>query len=261
MIIERLSIGYSISGLLIGLLVGLTGVGGGSLMTPLLILVFGMRATNAVGLDLLFAAITKAFGTVVHGSARTVEWRIAWQMLAGSIPMAVLTLGLLNWLGLPSGMLDRAISTSLGVALILTAISVVLRPQIARYSQRLAGYAIARRSAALTVLLGAGLGVLVSFTSVGAAAIGLPVLLLLHPRVPSARLVGADIAQAVPLTLVAGMGHLFVHTVDPVLLLSLVAGSIPGVVIGSFASGRLPDGVLRYAMSTALVLAGAKLLT
>ena len=261
MIVERLNIAYSCSGLLIGLLVGLTGVGGGSLMTPLLILVFGMRATNAVGLDLLFAAITKAFGTVVHGSARTVEWRIAWHMLAGSIPMALITLGLINRLGLPNGALDHAVSASLGVALIVTAASVVLRPQITRYSQRLAGAAIARHSSALTVLLGAALGVLVSFTSVGAAAIGLPLLLLLHPRVPSARLVGADIAQAVPLTLVAGMGHLFVHAIDPALLLSLVAGSIPGVVIGSLAAGRLPDGVLRYAMSTALVLAGAKLLT
>ena len=230
-------------------------------MTPLLILVFGMRAMNAVGVDLLFAAITKAVGTAVHGSAHTVDWRVALLMAVGSLPCTVITLGLLNILALPTATIDHAILTALGVALILTALSVVLRPQLARYTERVTGGTTPRRSATFTVLLGAGLGVLVSFTSVGAASIGMPLLLLIYPRVSSARLVGADIAHAVPLTLVAGLGHLLVNPFNPWLLLWLVAGSIPGVIIGSFASGRLPDSMLRYLLSTALVLAGLRLLT
>ena len=259
MSLDQFRIGYPISGLLIGMLVGLTGVGGGSLMTPMLILVFGMRALNAIGIDLLFAAITKAFGTVVHGSVRTVEWRVVGWMLAGSIPMALITLGALSWLGMPGAEVNRAVSKALGAALILTAVSVALRPYATRWAERRVGNWATRQAALLTVLLGALLGVLVPITSVGAAALGMPILLLLYPGVTSVRLVGADIAHAVPLTLVAGLGHLFVQSTDPVLLLSLVGGSIPGVILGSLASGRVPDRLLRYAMSIALVLAGWKL--
>ncbi len=253
-------IGYPISGLLIGLLVGLTGVGGGSLMTPLLILVFGMRALNAVGVDLLFAAITKAFGTAVHGRVKTVEWPVAGWMAAGSIPAALIIIGALSFLGPPTAAVNRAVSQALGAALVLTAISVALRPYVTNWTQRRYGNWAARKARTLTVLLGVLLGILVPITSVGAAALGMPILLLLYPNISSARLVGADIAHAVPLTLVAGIGHLYINSIDPVLLLSLVAGSIPGVVLGSIASGRIPDRLLRYAMSIALVLAGWKLL-
>jgi uncharacterized membrane protein YfcA len=257
---EHFRIGFPVSGLLIGLLVGLTGVGGGSLMTPMLILVFGMRALNAVGVDLLFAAVTKTFGTMVHGKMRTVEWPVVWWMLAGSLPMTVVTLLALRLLGPTSAAVNHTATVTIGVALIITAVSVVLRPQVTSLSQRYFGHWASRRSKALTVVLGAVLGVLVPITSVGAAALGMPVLLLLYPRVVSSRLVGADIAHAVPLTLVAGMGHLFVRTIDPVLLLSLLAGSVPGVILGSFASGRIPDRLLRYVLSMALVLAGWKLI-
>ena len=257
---DQFRIGYPISGLLIGILVGLTGVGGGSLMTPMLILVFGMRALNAVGVDLLFAAITKAFGTAAHGSARTVEWPVVWRMLAGSMPMTIVILALLNVLKTPTEALNHAVSIALGAALVLTAVSVALRPQITSWTQRRYGNWASRHATGLTVLLGALLGILVPITSVGAAALGMPLLLLLYPKITSARLVGADIAHAVPLTLVAGMGHLFVRSIDPMLLLSLVAGSVPGVILGSLASGRVPDRVLRYLLSVALVLAGAKLL-
>lgn len=254
-------LGYTVSGLAIGLLVGLTGVGGGSLMTPMLILVFRMQALHAVGVDLLFAAITKAFGTAVHGRVRTVEWPIVGWMAAGSLPMTLITLGILGVIGPPSAEVNRAVSKALGVALVVTAISVALRPYVTQWSQRRYGSWATQRARALTVVLGMVLGVLVPITSVGAAALGMPLLLLLYPNIASARLVGADIAHAVPLTLVAGIGHLFVNSVDPLLLLSLVAGSIPGVVLGSLASGRVPDRLLRYAMSVALILAGWRLLT
>ena len=258
--LEEFRIGYPLSGLLIGMLVGLTGVGGGSLMTPMLILVFGMRALNAVGVDLLFAAITKAFGTLVHGSVRTVEWPVVWRMLAGSLPMTAITLGVLSLLGPATTALNHAASVALGAALILTAVSVALRPQIMTFSQRYLGTWASGRSTTLTVMLGAVLGILVPITSVGAAALGMPMLLLLYPGITSVRLVGADIAHAVPLTLVAGLGHLFVRSIDPVLLLMLLAGSVPGVILGSLASGRIPDRWLRYVLSIALVLAGSKML-
>ncbi len=257
---DQFRIGYPISGFAIGLLVGLTGVGGGSLMTPLLILAFGMRALNAIGVDLLFAAITKTFGTAVHGSVRTVEWRVVRLMLAGSLPAALVTLGSLDLLGPPTPEVNHLVSRALGAALVLTAAGVALRPYATLWAQRRFGGAATPRAGLLTVLLGVLLGVLVPITSVGAAALGMPILLLLYPAIPSARLVGADIAHAVPLTLVAGLGHLLVRSIDPVLLLSLIAGSIPGVVFGSFASGRVPDRLLRYCMSIALVLAGWKLL-
>ena len=256
---DQFRIGYPISGLLIGMLVGLTGVGGGSLMTPMLIIVFGMRALNAIGVDLLFAAITKAFGTAIHGSVRTVEWRVVGWMLAGSIPMTLVTLATLAVLGAPSAEVNRAVGKALGAALILTAVSVALRPYATQWAQRHVGTWATSRAVGLTVLLGVLLGVLVPVTSVGAAALGMPLLLLLYPNVSSARLVGADIAHAVPLTLVAGIGHLFVQSTDPVLLLSLLGGSVPGVILGSLASGRVPDRLLRYCMSIALVLAGWKL--
>ncbi len=257
---EHFRIGFPVSGFVIGVLVGLTGVGGGSLMTPLLILVFAMRPLNAIGVDLLFAAITKAFGTVAHGSVRTVEWRVVWLMLAGSMPMTVITLGILALQGPPSAALNHAAAIALGWALVLTALSVAFRPQIVSLTQRRFGNWAGRNAIAMTVLLGVLLGILVPITSVGAAALGMPLLLLIYPGISSARLVGADIAHAVPLTLVAGMGHLLVSPIDPVLLLSLIAGSVPGVVLGSLASGRIPDWLLRIVMTVALMLAGWKLL-
>ncbi len=257
---ERFRIGFTISGCLIGVLVGLTGVGGGSLMTPLLILVFGMRPLNAIGVDLLFAAITKAFGTAAHGSASTVEWRVVWLMLAGSMPMTAVTLGVLALQGPPTAALNQAAAVALGAALILTAVSVAFRPQIGAIAQRRFGDWAGRNAAVMTIVLGVLLGILVPVTSVGAAALGMPLLLLIYPNISSVRLVGADIAHAVPLTLVAGMGHLLVSPIDPVLLLALIAGSIPGVVLGSLASGRVPDWLLRGVMAIALTLAGWKLL-
>ncbi|HXW31406.1 MAG TPA: sulfite exporter TauE/SafE family protein [Xanthobacteraceae bacterium] len=250
---------YSASGFVVGALVGLTGVGGGSLMTPLLVLLFGIHPAVAVGTDLLYAAITKTGGTLAHAASRTVDWRITRRLAAGSVPAAAVTLFLMSRLGHSVDAGAQLITTVLGFALILTAITLVFRQKILDYFADRVGELDARRVAPLTVLLGAAVGALVTLSSVGAGAIGVTVLLMLYPRLPVARIVGSDIAHAVPLTLVAGLGYWFLGSTDWMLLGSLLVGSVPGVILGSFAAARAPDWVLRPILATTLALVGGKL--
>ena len=250
----------ALSGLLVGTLVGFTGVGGGSLMTPLLVLVFGIHATTAVGTDLLYAAATKTVGTVVHGSKGGVDWGIVGRLAAGSVPATGLTLLFVSHLGKSAGATHGLITTVLGVALILTAISILFRGKIVAFFARRAGPANPARTTGLTVLLGAALGVLVSLSSVGAGAIGVTVLLILYPALPARRLVGTDIAHAVPLTLLAGLGHWLMGSIDWSLLVSLLVGSIPGVIVGSLLASWAPDKVLRPVLASTLALVGGKLI-
>ncbi|MDD2990015.1 MAG: sulfite exporter TauE/SafE family protein [Zoogloea sp.] len=257
-----MSIAYTIAGFSVGAIVGLTGVGGGSLMTPLLVLLFGINPSVAVGTDLLYAAITKAGGTLAHGMKGTVDWAITRRLAAGSIPAAALTLLLVSQFA-PGGIDGAAalIKTSLGVALLLTALAIVFRKQIQTYALRhTGGQENPRRTAILTVITGAVLGVLVSISSVGAGALGVSALFFLYPRLPTLRIVGSDIAHAVPLTLVAGIGHWFLGSVDWSLLGSLLIGSLPGIWLGSHISTRVPDRVLRPILATMLVLVGSKLI-
>jgi uncharacterized protein len=250
---------YSLSGFSVGILVGLTGVGGGSLMTPLLILLFGIHPATAVGTDLLYAAATKSCGTLIHGFTRTVAWRIVALLAIGSVPATVLTVIELRHLTI-SGAANHVISTSLGIALLATALVLLLRKQIiALYAERV-GTVSERKTAILTILLGAVLGVLVSLSSVGAGALGVTALILLYPRLPTARIIGSDIAHAVPLTLVAGLGHWLLGSVDWPLLGSLLVGSIPGIVIGSYGAGRVPERVLQLVLALTLVAVAAKLM-
>jgi uncharacterized protein len=251
---------YSISGLVVGVLVGLTGVGGGSLMTPLLVLVFGIHPTTAVGTDLLYAGITKSVGTAVHGANRTVDWRIVGKLAAGSVPATALTLLALAHADKKIDTTHGVITTVLGVALILTAIAILLRQRILEFFAKRTSTLKPGRVSVLTVILGAVLGFLVSISSVGAGAIGVTVLLILYPQMRTATLVGSDIAHAVPLTLIAGLGHWMIGTVDFHLLLSLLTGSIPGIVIGSLLSSRAPDRILRPVMASVLALVGGKLI-
>ncbi len=247
---------YSASGFVVGLLVGLTGVGGGSLMTPLLVLLFGFHPATAVGTDLLYASITKAGGTVVHGLNKTVDWGVVLRLACGSLPAAGLTLLALHARGQqPSSAL---LSTVLGFALILTAISVIFRPWVTKFAARLGEIGPIKQTV-LTILTGAVLGVLVTLSSVGAGALGVTALLLLYPKLPTVRIVGSDIAHAVPLTLVAGLGHLWMGAVNGPLLASLLVGSIPGIVIGSHFSARVPDKVLRPILAATLLLVGGRL--
>jgi uncharacterized protein len=250
---------YSVSGFAVGMLVGLTGVGGGSLMTPLLILLFGIHPATAVGTDLLYAAATKTAGSAVHGFNRTIDWRVVGLLAAGSVPMTIITVAVLGDIGIHSPAARDLITAVLTVALFVTAATLIFRERIvARYASRLRALS-AQRIAVLTVILGAVLGVLVSITSVGAGAIGVTALVLLYPKLPTARIVGSDIAHAVPLTLVAGVGHWFLGSINLDVLVSLLIGSIPGILIGSYAAPRIPETALRLVLAATLILVATKL--
>jgi len=228
-------------------------------MTPLLVLLFGVHPAVAVGTDLIYAAITKSGGTLAHAASRTVDWRITRRLAAGSVPTAGVTLFLMSRLGHSVDAASQLITTVLGFALIVTAITLVFRQKILDYFANIVGELEERRVGVLTVVLGAAIGALVTLSSVGAGAIGVTVLLMLYPRLPVARVVGSDIAHAVPLTLVAGFGYWILGSTDWVLLSSLLVGSMPGVMLGSFVSARAPDWVLRPILATTLVLIGGRL--
>jgi uncharacterized membrane protein YfcA len=250
---------YSLSGLAVGLLVGFTGVGGGSLMTPLLVLLFGIHPSTAVGTDLLYAGLTKIGGSAVHSFNGAVDWKVVRRLAAGSAPAAVATLLALAYSGKGSDATQHVISTTLGFALLLTAITLIFRKWlIARYGQMMERASEARIGW-LTTLLGAILGVLVTVSSVGAGALGVTVLIILYPKAPAVRIVGSDIAHAVPLTLIAGAGHWWMGSVDFAMLASLLIGSVPGIMIGSHFASRVPDKVLRPLMAGTLALVGGKL--
>ena len=252
---------YSIAGVLVGMLVGLTGVGGGSLMTPLLVVVFNFHPATAVGTDLLYASATKTVGTAVHGWRGTVDWKVVRRLALGSLPATLLTLWALSSAAKAAKDTAPLISVVLGVVLILTAIAMFFRARIVSYFAPTVAQAVdERRVAMLTTMLGVVLGAMVSLTSVGAGALGMTVLLILYPRAPINRLVGSDIAHAVPLTLLAGMGHWWLGSVDFSLLVSLLAGSIPGIVVGSLIATRVSDKVLVPILAAVLILVGARLL-
>jgi uncharacterized membrane protein YfcA len=250
---------YSASGFAVGLLVGLTGVGGGSLMTPLLILVFGIHPATAVGTDLMYAAVTKTAGSLVHGFNRTVDWRVVRRLATGSLPTTVLTIVALTYVNLNGATTHALITGALAIALFITALALVFRNAIvARYAPRV-GALSEQRIATLTVGVGAVLGILVSISSVGAGAIGVTALILLYPRLPTARIVGSDIAHAVPLTLAAGIGHWFLGSIDLDILASLLLGSVPGIVIGSYTAARVPETALRLVLAATLIVVATKL--
>ncbi|MEF3367685.1 sulfite exporter TauE/SafE family protein [Methylocystis sp. 9N] len=251
---------YSASGFFVGALVGFTGVGGGSLMTPILVLMFGVAPSTAVGTDLLYAAITKSNGTLIHAMNGTLDWRITRRLAYGSVPATIATLLFLSWLGkFGSHAANGLITSALGFALMLTAISILFRRWILVHIAKHTNNMSDAHLCGLTVTLGAFLGVLVSISSVGAGAIGMTVLLALYSHTPTARLVGSDIAHAVPLTFIAGVGHWLMGGVDWALLLSLLIGSIPGIAVGSHLAARVPDHYLRPALASVLALVGLKL--
>ena len=251
---------YAIAGFLVGALVGVTGVGGGSLMTPILIVLFGVSPATAVGTDLLFAAATKTVGSLVHGFNRTIDWRLVRRLATGSIPTTALALIVLSWLDMRACGAHQIVTAVLSIALLLTAGALIARNKIFNiYSKRLANLSD-RSIAQLTIAMGAVLGILVSFSSVGAGAIGVTALVLLYPRIWIAQIVGSDIAHAVPLTLIAGLGYGVMGSVDLHTLVSLLTGSLPGIFVGSSISARVPDTALRYLLAAVLIVVGSKLL-
>lgn len=252
---------YAFSGLMVGFIVGLTGVGAGALMTPLLVLVFGVPPAVAVGTDLLYASITKSAGAWVHARRGNVDWGVVRWLAAGSIPAALLTLAGLKTLDVESRQFSNLVTTALGGALVLTALALVFKERL-RFGRARGGDAATRPQRfriPVTLATGAVLGALVTVTSVGAGALGMAALFALYPRLPVATLVGSDIAHAVPLTLVAGLGHAALGTVDYRLLANLLAGSLPGIYLGSHAAGRVPERALRYVLASVLFLIGGKL--
>lgn len=250
---------YTLSGLGVGALVGMTGVGGGSLMTPILIMLFGIHPATAVGTDLLYAAATKTGGTLVHGLSHTIDWRVVARLACGSVPMTAITLFILSRFDLTSGAAEQVITLILGTALLATALALVFRTKLAAYYAAQVGELTPSRTTQFTILTGAILGVLVSITSVGAGALGVTALILLYPRLPIARIVGSDIVHAVPLTLLAGIGHWIMGSIDPSILGSLLLGSLPGIVIGSYAAVRVPEVVLRLMLAAVLAFVGGRL--
>lgn len=278
--------GYIVSGLLVGVLVGLTGVGGGSLMTPLLVFLFGFKPATAVGTDLLFAALTKTSGVWVHHTKHSsVDWRIVRWLSLGSLPLAICTLFVLNHFASIGKETTGMITSTLGVALLLTAFSILVRSILIRRSQKNAVNVVAiadveeetefeleqeekideiergrfnRWQIPATVLTGAVLGILVTLTSVGAGALGTVVLLFLYPKMLTVKVVGTDLAHAIPLTAIAGFGHWMLGNVDFVLLSSLLIGSLPGIWVGSILSAKLPERFLRPILAVLLLVIGLK---
>lgn len=249
---------YVVSGFFVGLLVGQTGVGGGSLMTPLLVLVLGVNPAVAVGTDLLYAAATKSVGTLVHGFNHTVDWRVVRRLASGSTVATMLTLLLLSQSDIARHV-GGLITPILGVTLLLTAVSLVFRRQFLKFAGSGLESLTPKQTAGLTVAVGAFLGVSVTLSSVGAGALGVTALLILYPRLPMAVIVGSDIAHAVPLTLIAGLGHWWMGSVNWLLLVSLLCGSVPGIILGSQAAARVPDTVLRPILAAVLTLVGMRL--
>jgi uncharacterized membrane protein YfcA len=251
---------YSLSGFAVGVLVGMTGVGGGALMTPLLILLFGVHPATAVGTDLLYAAATKTGGSLVHGLAHSIDWRVVRRLAAGSVPATVVTLGVLSLFNLDGDAARSLITLVLSLALFLTAgVLVFGEPIVAMYRARVSGIA-PERTARDTVIVGAVLGVLVSISSVGAGAIGVIALVLLYPHLPMAKIVGSDIAHAVPLTLIAGLGHWYMGSVDWHIIWSLLAGSLPGIFIGSYFAVRVPERALRLILAATLFVVAGRII-
>lgn len=251
---------YIGAGFVVGFLVGMTGVGGGSLMTPLLILLFGVHPATAVGTDLLYAASTKSMGTLVHAAARTVDWKLVGLLAIGSVPATIATIIVLSQFDLQSISAEHAITATLGAVLLVTAAFLILgrniRERHADWLQSL-GH---RKIHLLTILLGLVMGVLVTTTSVGAGAIGVTILLLLYPKMPAGQIVGSDIAHAVPLTLIAGAGHWYLGSINWALLSTLLIGSLPGIVLGSLVATRAGDALVRIGLASVLILVGVRLL-
>ncbi len=255
---------FIFSGFLVGLIIGVTGVGGGSLMTPILIFFFGVKPYLAVGTDLLFAAFTKMGGTVNMARQGLVPWRVVAQLSAGSVPAALVTLYVLHTLGPATEAVQKLMTTTLGVALLLTAAATLYKVVRGKQLPRTLAadqldQATRARHWSLPLMFGAIIGTLVTLTSVGAGAIGVTVLLILFPLLPLPRIIGADIAYAVPLTLVAGLGHASLGSVDWPLLAKLLAGSLPGIWLGSHLVSKTPERLIRSVLSVLLAWAGAKL--
>lgn len=250
------------AGFLVGVLVGLTGVGGGALMTPLLLLVFGVAPVTAIGTDLWFAAITKLAAGKVHHARGLIDWGVLKLMWAGSLPASLITLIMMKmgWISLSTSFLKDAVA----IAILVTAFSMLFQKRLhglGKYLRINETKQFKYYQPVLTIAAGGLLGFLVTLTSIGAGAVGVVLLTYLYPlRLTPSRLVATDIVHAIPLAMFAGMGHLLIGHIDYSLLGWLLIGSIPGVLMGAILSSRLPQTILRIGISIILTLVASKLL-
>jgi uncharacterized membrane protein YfcA len=255
-----MTVSYVVSGFAVGLLVGLTGVGGGSLMTPLLTLLFGINPAVAVGTDLAFASVTKTAGTFAHRFSGTVRWDVVKRLCIGALPAAVLATLALKHFGALDQQINQVIRYSIAGSVLLTVIALLFRSRMqawvnAHPERQLHGTSLA----AATVAAGAVLGALVTISSIGAGAVGATLLVLLYPRLSPAEIAGTDIAYAVPLTAIAAFGHWWLGSINWELLAMLLLGSVPGITIGSLAARAVPEKILRALLATTLTGVAAKL--
>jgi len=257
-----MDLAYTIAGFTVGFIVGMTGVGGGSLMTPILVLGFGINPVIAVGTDLLYAAITKSTGILFHHKHRNIQWDVVKRLAMGSIPATIIAILILKQIHDAGYNYDRLITTTLSIALILTSLVLVFKTRIKKISEQenLAAVRTVHRKIRkpMTVCSGAMIGILVTLSSVGAGALGAAILLFLHPGLRTIAIVGTDLAHAVPITLIAGLGHSYMGTVDFTLLIGLLIGSIPGIYLGSKAGTALPERITRPVLASMLFLIGVK---
>jgi len=256
-----MSITYIVSGFAVGLLVGMTGVGGGSLMTPLLTLLFGVNPSVAVGTDLAFASITKSAGTVTHRSRGTVQWDIVRRLCIGALPAALLATLALQYFGPLGAEIGQLIRYSIAVSVLLTVVAILFRGQMMAWVNAKPGRQLHGRSlAAATIVSGAVLGILVTISSIGAGAIGATLLVMLYPKLTPAEVAGTDIAYAVPLTAIAAVGHWWLGSINWMLLLTLLIGSVPGITLGAWAARIVPERLLRGLLAVTLATVAIKLL-
>lgn len=258
-----MDIAYIASGFLVGAIIGMTGVGGGSLMTPILLLGFNIPAAVAVGTDLLYAALTKSTGIFVHHARKTIDWKIVRLLSIGSIPSACLSVFILRYMSESGINYERLITATLSFALILTSLTLFFKERIGSmvWGGRFSGMGdLCRRlTKPLTILSGALIGGLVTLSSVGAGVLGAAVIFLLYPRLSTVSIVGTDLAHAVPITAIAGIGHMHLGTVNYGLLGALLIGSVPGIYLGSNLAYYLPEKIMRPIMAGVLMLIGIRL--
>ncbi len=258
-----MDISYTIAGFVVGFIIGLTGVGGGSLMTPILVLLFGIKPAVAVGTDLLYAAVTKSGGIFVHNRRGTIEWKIVGLLALGSIPSTIISVLLLKHLGTAGINYDKVITYSLSIALMLTSFVLIFRNRLQSISQNERFNTIRalhrRLRKPMTILAGVLIGMLVTLSSVGAGALGAAILFFLYPRIRAITIVGTDLAHAVPITAIAGLGHVHLGTVDFLLLGSLLIGSLPGIYLGTHTGALLPERVLRPILASMLFLISVRM--
>jgi len=256
-----MDVSFVVSGFAVGLLVGMTGVGGGSLMTPLLTLLFGVSPAVAVGTDLAFASITKGVGTFTHRLRGTVHWDIVRRLCIGALPAALLASLSLKYFGTLNQDIGQLIRYMIGGSVLLTVVALLFKRKMLEWITAHPERQLQGRSLALaTIVSGAVLGVLVTISSIGAGAIGATVLVLLYPRLTAAEVAGTDIAYAVPLTAIAAVGHWWLGSIDWNLLLALLIGSLPGITLGSYVARAVPEKLLRGLLAVILVTVAFKLI-